>query len=102
MSVPAILSGGDFLLCSQTGSGKTMAYLLPIVHMLKQREQDEDYVRRAKRPKVLVLGPTKELTEQVRGCGWRATGTGVFTLLQLLLMVEDVIGCSIAAGESGR
>jgi superfamily II DNA/RNA helicase len=67
MSVPAILSGGDFLLCSQTGSGKTMAYLLPIVHMLKQREQEEGYVRRAKRPKVVVLGPTKELTEQVSG-----------------------------------
>ncbi|KAF6266680.1 P-loop containing nucleoside triphosphate hydrolase protein [Scenedesmus sp. NREL 46B-D3] len=65
MSVPAILSGGDFLLCSQTGSGKTMAYLLPIVHMLKQREGEEGYVRRAKRPKVVVLGPTKELTEQI-------------------------------------
>ncbi|WIA29127.1 hypothetical protein OEZ86_011638 [Tetradesmus obliquus] len=65
MSVPAILSGGDFLLCSQTGSGKTMAYLLPVVHMLKQREQEEGYMRRAKRPKIVVLGPTKELTEQI-------------------------------------
>jgi superfamily II DNA/RNA helicase len=65
MSVPAIMSGGDFLLCSQTGSGKTMAYLLPIVHMLKQGEAEEGYTRRAKRPKVVVLGPTKELTEQV-------------------------------------
>lgn len=43
-----------------------MAYLLPVVHMLKQREQEEGYMRRAKRPKIVVLAPTKELTEQVR------------------------------------
>ena len=42
-----------------------MAYLLPVVHMLKQLEGEEGYMRRAKRPKIVVLGPTKELTEQV-------------------------------------
>eukprot|EP00879_Flechtneria_rotunda_P025367 GHRR01026952.1.p1 GENE.GHRR01026952.1~~GHRR01026952.1.p1 ORF type:complete len:415 (+),score=141.71 GHRR01026952.1:145-1389(+) len=67
MAVPAIVSGGDFLLAAQTGSGKTLAYMLPLVHMLKQQEADDAYVRRPKRPKILVLGPTKELTEQITG-----------------------------------
>lgn len=76
LAVPALLSGGDFLLCAQTGSGKTLAYMLPIVQMLKQLEaEQEGYVRRPKRPKVVVLGPTKELTDQVRaGQGRRSRG----------------------------
>lgn len=66
MAVPAIVSGGDYLLASQTGSGKTLAYLLPLVNMLKQLESDtENFTRRPKRPKIVVLGPTKELVEQV-------------------------------------
>ena len=32
-SIPAIMSGGDYILASHTGSGKTLAYLLPIVSM---------------------------------------------------------------------
>lgn len=63
--MPAVMSGSDILLCSQTGSGKTLAYLLPLIHMLKQSEAEEGYSRKAKRPKILVLGPTKELTDQV-------------------------------------
>ncbi|KAF8072921.1 DEAD-box ATP-dependent RNA helicase 39 [Scenedesmus sp. PABB004] len=65
LAVPAIAGGGDFLLCSQTGSGKTLAYLLPVVQRMKQLEDGPDAARRAKRPKVVVLGPTKELTEQI-------------------------------------
>eukprot|EP00775_Hariotina_reticulata_P013702 gene13702-13824_t len=66
MAVPAIMSGADYLLASQTGSGKTLAYLLPLVHMLKQLEADtENFTRRPKRPKIVVLGPTKELITSV-------------------------------------
>jgi CRISPR/Cas system-associated endonuclease/helicase Cas3 len=59
------MSGGDYLLAAQTGSGKTLAYLLPVIHALKAREGEEGMERRGKRPKVLVLVPTKELVEQV-------------------------------------
>jgi Rad3-related DNA helicase len=65
LAIPAIVGGGDYLLAAQTGSGKTLAYLLPIIHMLKAREGEPGMERRGKRPKAVVLAPTKELVEQV-------------------------------------
>ncbi|GFH05651.1 uncharacterized protein HaLaN_00150, partial [Haematococcus lacustris] len=67
LSIPAILSGGDYLLASHTGSGKTLGYLLPIVELMKRQEREQGFVSRPKRPRVLVLGPTKELAEQITG-----------------------------------
>ena len=66
LAVPALVSGGDWLLASHTGSGKTLAYLLPLIQQLKEQEEQEGFTRRPKRPRVVVLGPTKELTDQVR------------------------------------
>jgi superfamily II DNA/RNA helicase len=65
LAIPAIVGGGDYLLAAQTGSGKTLAYLLPLIHMIKAREGEPGMERRGKRPKVVVLAPTKELVEQV-------------------------------------
>jgi superfamily II DNA/RNA helicase len=52
-------------MASHTGSGKTLAYLLPIVQQLKQEEKEAGFVPRPKRPRAVILGPTKELTEQI-------------------------------------
>jgi superfamily II DNA/RNA helicase len=65
MAIPAILGGGDLLLAAQTGSGKTLAYLLPMVAAFKAAEGEPGMERRARRPKMLVLAPTKELSDQV-------------------------------------
>jgi ATP-dependent RNA helicase RhlE len=54
---PIIMSGKDVVGISQTGTGKTLAYLLPILRQLKYSEQ--------KHPRVLVLVPTRELVIQV-------------------------------------
>ncbi|KAL3917213.1 MAG: hypothetical protein SGILL_004818 [Bacillariaceae sp.] len=48
-----------------TGSGKTLAYVLPLMQQLKQQELFEDYERRLKRPRVLVMAPTRELAAQI-------------------------------------
>ena len=55
--IPHMASGRDVLAQSQTGSGKTAAFALPILSTL-----DES---RPKKPKVLVLAPTRELAIQV-------------------------------------
>ena len=52
-----IMSGRDMVGIAQTGTGKTFAYMLPILRMLKYSEQ--------KNPRVLVLVPTRELVVQV-------------------------------------
>jgi ATP-dependent RNA helicase RhlE len=56
-SVPIVMSGRDLVGIAQTGTGKTFAYLLPILRLLKFSEQ--------KNPRVLILVPTRELVTQV-------------------------------------
>ncbi len=56
-SVPVVMSGRDVVGIAQTGTGKTFAYLLPILRLLKFSEQ--------KNPRVLILVPTRELVTQV-------------------------------------
>lgn len=48
-----------------TGSGKTLAYVLPLVQQLKHQEMFENFERRPKRPRVLILAPTRELALQI-------------------------------------
>ncbi|OEU22041.1 P-loop containing nucleoside triphosphate hydrolase protein, partial [Fragilariopsis cylindrus CCMP1102] len=46
-------------------SGKTLAYVLPIMQQLKHQEMFESYERRPKRPRVIILAPTRELAIQI-------------------------------------
>ncbi|GFR39800.1 hypothetical protein Agub_g287, partial [Astrephomene gubernaculifera] len=65
LAIPALTQQpGNYFLASHTGSGKTLAYLLPLIHELKAQEA-AGYVPRPRRPRVLVLGPTRELTDQI-------------------------------------
>jgi ATP-dependent RNA helicase RhlE len=56
-AIPPALTGKDLLACAMTGSGKTAAFLLPILHQLLDRP------RRTTR--ALVLTPTRELAAQI-------------------------------------
>jgi superfamily II DNA/RNA helicase len=70
-TIPAALAGGDWMVSSQTGSGKTAAFLLPAIHALLEAppmskgEQAARGRRAAASPRVLVLAPTRELAQQV-------------------------------------
>lgn len=56
-SIPPILSGQEVIGIAQTGTGKTAAYLLPILMKIKYAQGSE--------PRVIILAPTKELTIQI-------------------------------------
>ena len=56
-AIPAAMSGRDLLACAQTGSGKTAAFLLPILTRLIERPR--------KTTRALVLTPTRELAAQI-------------------------------------
>jgi ATP-dependent RNA helicase RhlE len=56
-AIPAALSGRDVLACAQTGSGKTAAFLLPILQGLIESPRG--------RTRALVLAPTRELAAQI-------------------------------------
>ncbi|WP_231758546.1 DEAD/DEAH box helicase [Microbulbifer elongatus] len=59
-AIPAILKGRDIIATAQTGTGKTAAFVLPMLAALSGERK-----RRAKRFRVLVLVPTRELAMQV-------------------------------------
>ena len=62
-SIPAILKGEDVLAIAQTGTGKTAAFALPILHILHVRKVSS----RPDGIKCLVMVPTRELALQITG-----------------------------------
>ncbi len=60
-AIPLLLEGRDLLGCAQTGTGKTAAFSLPILHALHEHPMPLT----PKSPRVLVLTPTRELATQV-------------------------------------
>lgn len=83
-SIPHILKGEDILAVAQTGTGKTAAFAIPILHQLqvyKQRARREDGVR------CLVLTPTHELALQVAGV---FTTLGQHTTVRVLPLIGGV------------
>ncbi|KAI0480511.1 ATP-dependent RNA helicase-like protein dbp9 [Xylariaceae sp. FL0804] len=60
-AIPAILDGQDVLAKSKTGSGKTAAYLLPIIESILRLKQ----AKTTPCTSALILVPTKELADQV-------------------------------------
>jgi ATP-dependent RNA helicase RhlE len=57
-AIPAVLSGRDVLAGAQTGTGKTAAFVLPILQKLAASQNSQN-------PRALVLTPTRELAAQV-------------------------------------
>ena len=98
---PVVISGRDVVGIAQTGTGKTMAYLLPILRELPYSEQ--------RQPRVLIIVPTRELVVQVVKEAEKLTtyktvrikgvygGTNINTQKQL---VYD--GCDILVATPGR
>src|SRR3954464_9405244 len=71
-AIPYVLAGRDLLGCAQTGTGKTAAFVLPILQRLAQKPRN-GHVR------CLVLAPTRELAAQI---GERAGAYGKFAGLR--------------------
>jgi len=66
VAIPKIMEKNHIFYSSQTGSGKTLSYVLPIIHELKSLENKaNERLTTPKRPKVLVLVPSRELAQQV-------------------------------------
>jgi ATP-dependent RNA helicase RhlE len=59
-AIPAILAGRNVWACAQTGSGKTAAFALPLLHQTLSLDRDTPL-----RVRILILVPTRELAAQV-------------------------------------
>mgnify|MGYP005846441065 CR=1 FL=1 len=60
-AIPRVLEGRDVLGCAQTGTGKTAAFVLPLLHRLTQSPRPAA----PGRPRALILAPTRELAAQI-------------------------------------
>ncbi len=79
-SIPHLMEGRDLLGSAQTGTGKTAAFALPILHRLTQAGPSTGSVRRIR---VLILAPTRELASQI-GESLRVYGANT-TLRQVVI-----------------
>ena len=59
-AIPAIIQGSDIIAVSQTGTGKTASFALPLLHMLSENTEHRNGSARA-----LIIVPTRELAIQV-------------------------------------
>ena len=71
-AVPPVLKGRDVVGCAQTGTGKTAAFMLPIIELLER--QNGNGTRRSGEkgpatPTALVVTPTRELAAQIEEVG---------------------------------
>jgi ATP-dependent RNA helicase DDX18/HAS1 len=64
---PALLKGESNIVADQTGSGKTLSYLLPLLQrMMSLKEKTVSNKKEYGSPKVLILAPTAELADQIK------------------------------------
>jgi len=61
-TIPLLLENKDVIGIAQTGTGKTAAFVLPIIQKLFEKKEDRE---RDKRPFALILAPTRELVIQI-------------------------------------
>ena len=74
-AIPAALKGRDLLVQAQTGTGKTLAFLLPVLQRIKKDTAGEQ---------ALIIAPTRELAEQIAAVAASltpATGAGILSLI---------------------
>lgn len=63
--IPLMMSGQSVVGVSETGSGKTLTYALPILHALKNLELENKSIVDTAAPRAIIMVPTRELGEQV-------------------------------------
>lgn len=107
LSLPITLAGKDVAGQAQTGTGKTMAFLIAVFHHLLQNQSDN--ITESKQPRALILAPTRELAVQIANdAELLVKKTGLKTALayggdgydKQLKAIED--GADILIGTTGR
>ena len=58
-AIPVIMEGKDVIACAQTGTGKTAAFLLPLLNKMLREKHPEDAVN------AIIMSPTRELAQQI-------------------------------------
>jgi len=97
-AIPALLEGRDVLACAPTGSGKTAAFLIPLLLLL----QNSKCACSGAGPRALIIVPTRELASQiVREANRLGAGLGLHSVCLTRENVSGTAGRRISASEAG-
>ena len=91
-AIPAALDGNDLIAVAQTGTGKTAAYLLPVLSNLADGDFPDDAVN------CIVMAPTRELAMQIDN---QLEGFGYFVSVSSLPIYGGTDGATFARQQKG-
>jgi len=109
-AIPVLLNGRDIMACAQTGSGKTAAFLLPMLHAFLSHQGDLTPAGATPAtPEALILAPTRELAIQI-GKEANAYAAGSVVKTRVLYGGAQIFGnkqalrngCNICVATPGR
>ena len=63
--IPKLLNGSSCVLASETGCGKTLAYLLPVLQQIVETKRSRNFHQGFNEPLAVILVPSRELADQV-------------------------------------
>lgn len=114
-SIPIVQRKRDLMACAQTGSGKTAAFILPIISNLYEDGVNSRYIDNNNRvypkpsPSVLVLAPTRELASQIYDESKKFTYRGwvrptvVYGGADISYQIREISnGCDLVVATPGR
>jgi len=109
-ALPIIMAGRDLMACAQTGSGKTAAFLLPIIHKFIETRADGRAMDGGRvAPQAIIISPTRELAIQIHEEA-RKFACGSSVISQVVYGGTSVMsqkgclnhGCNILVATPGR
>ncbi|XP_068165438.1 probable ATP-dependent RNA helicase DDX4 [Antennarius striatus] len=107
--IPIISCGRDLMACAQTGSGKTAAFLLPILQKLMTDGVASSSFSQLQEPEALIVAPTRELINQIYlearkfAFGTCVRPAVVYGGVSVSYQMREISrGCSVLCGTPGR
>ncbi|KAM9836048.1 putative ATP-dependent RNA helicase DDX4 [Aulostomus maculatus] len=107
--IPIIFAGRDLMACAQTGSGKTAAFLLPILQQLMADGVAASSFSELQEPEAVIVAPTRELINQIYlearkfAFGTCVRPVVVYGGVQTGYQIREILrGCNVLCGTPGR
>ncbi|XP_077203262.1 putative ATP-dependent RNA helicase DDX4 isoform X2 [Paroedura picta] len=108
-SIPIVLAERDLMACAQTGSGKTAAFLIPILAQMMRDGISATQFKEQQEPECIIVAPTRELVNQIYlesrkfSYGTCIRPVVVYGGTQTIHSIRQVMqGCNILCATPGR
>ncbi|XP_070599436.1 probable ATP-dependent RNA helicase DDX4 isoform X2 [Erythrolamprus reginae] len=108
-SIPIVLAGRDLMACAQTGSGKTAAFLIPILAHMMRDGVTASHFKVEQEPECIIVAPTRELINQIFlesrkfSYGTCIRPVVIYGGIQMSHTIHQIqLGCNILCATPGR